>query len=415
MNFNKDRNPDVHIGNKPKRPSTRTNNTSLSHTDFETKINALKAINKTISWLYFLVNPYMQNYSNVQVPLPLSNKQIKSILETMRSNSNLTPLVTKDDMSNYHLLQLGKLVKTHQKFRNAILYILDLNQQDLTAETKVDFNNECESFIKNIFNIISYFIKCFTFAPLQAPAAVNYMLSAIFFVSARNKFLSTFHKDDICRKKIMLLLTLILEATFYCLNVNLRKSIGTIIPSMALEQIFGNKYKDITFAISSSSKELRTFLSNHILSPSTIKYYDQMLSWIQLQYELVYFPYIIKSTSPTKNLLHKNLKTINQSMTKLLNTVADLSRNQITNTRQNKKITFRLVTSLLVLVGDLLFPDSDYDTFLGSHETFAYDLNNTLTTQTSPNNQLHNLSKPSELARTLWRQLLQCVDYLNPG
>jgi hypothetical protein len=232
------------------------------------------------------------------------------------------------------------------------------------------------------------------------------MLSTIFFATARNKFKAAFYKDDINNKKIILLLSLILEATFYTLNVNLRKGLGTIIPNIALDHFFHNKYKDITFAISSSSKELRTFVSNYILNPSTISYYDQMLSWIKLQYELIYFPYIIKSTSPSKNLLHKNIKAINKGITKFLNTVSEPST-------KNKKITDRLLTSLFVVVGDLLFPGSDSNLFIGSHESFSPSLfsnTNLLNTQNTPNKQ--NLSTPSlKITWSLWDLLMDSIIY----
>lgn len=65
-------------------------------------------------------------------------------------------MFVKDEITKIHYFQLGKLVKTNKKFRKAVLYILDLNESDYSAESMAQFNKEYEIFIKNIFNIMFF-------------------------------------------------------------------------------------------------------------------------------------------------------------------------------------------------------------------------------------------------------------------
>lgn len=80
------------------------------------------------------------------------------------------------------------------------------------------------------------------------------------------------------------------------------------------------------------------------------------------------------------------------------------------NTIRNAGTTSRLVSGLLVVVGDILFPSSDPNTFIGSHETLEYLKNNSMNKK---NTQI--LGSPSKVTWSLWDRLLECVDILNGG
>lgn len=358
------------------------------------RIGYLKKINKGISWFYFIVNPYTQNYSNVSIPVPISNERATKLKTKYRNKLELNTFLVKNELTKYHYFNAGKFAKLNPAFRKIFLQIFEMGESELNSNKNEDFKTEYDVFMTNLFNITSYIMKCYFYAPLKAPIAVNFLLSTIFFSSVRDKFKSTYKQENIYSKKMLLLITLILDISTSIINVDLRKQVSMNLPNYVMTKYFSSEYQLATTAFKNTAKTIRDFVSTNLLNDYTIKYYDQMLDWVKLKYQLIYVPYITKVTVPAKNTLVNNVVKINkqvnlllqmsqekQGIAKIDNETSGASESKeeqlstsIVSSASNKLVD-SLVDSLLDIVGGLLFPGKHVQNSFGSHESLQSNTN----------------------------------------
>lgn len=356
------------------------------------KIKAIKDINSSLYWFYAVINPARHNYSNLSLPVPLSD----AALNKMKLNyENQSGYFSKNEIAQLRYYNVGKLVKTNQKFRNMLLHILNIKESELGLKQS-EFDAQCETFMKNVFNVVFYIVKFVAYRPMGIPSFINYLLSTVYFTTQRDIFKSRYKSEQVYKKKILVLLTLTLEAVFYILNENISKAIALELPKILLKKYLGNSYDVITFGLQKSSENLRNFVSLNILNRNTIKYYDKLTGLIYSKYQLLLFPHTDKLTGSTKNVLHRNILRINKSLERVLQPHADAPGNRK-----------QLVANLLVVVGDVLLPVSNINTVKTSRKF-------------SNRNNIVNLTplaghNTSRFTWYLWDKLLYCIDYLNNG
>lgn len=380
------------------------------------RIGYLKKINQGISWFYFIVNPYTQNYSNVSIPVPFSNDQVTELKTKYGKKLELNTFLVKNELTKYHYFNAGKFAKLNPAFRKIFLQIFEMGKSELNSNQNNDFRKEYELFMTNLFNITSYIMKCYFYTPLKAPIAVNFLLSTIFFSSVRDKFKSTYKQENIYSKKMLLLITLILDISTSIINVDLRKQVSMNLPNYVMTEYFKPEYQLATTAFKNTAKTIRDFVSTNLLNDYTIKYYDQMLDWVKLKYQLIYVPYITKVTVPAKNKLVQNVVNVNKQVNLLLRMSQETQgkvkiANETSGASESKEeplsisivssASNRLVDSLLDIVGGLLFPGTHEQNFSESHEY--------LESHTKKVNSLI-LKKNTKITKSLWESLFGVVE-----
>lgn len=112
---------------------------------------------------------------------------------------NQSGYFSKNEIAQLRYFNVGKLVKTNQKFRNMLLHILNIKESELGLKQS-EFDAQYETFMKNVFNV-----KFVAYRPMGIPSFINYLLSTVYFTSQRDIFKSRYKSEQVYKKKILLL------------------------------------------------------------------------------------------------------------------------------------------------------------------------------------------------------------------